>query len=384
MTRIPIAPSLLQWARERARVPLDELTRKFPKLPEWEHGTLQPTLKQIEAFASAVHVPVGYLFLPVPPVEPLPLPDFRTISSRIVHRPSPDLLDTIHVCQERQNWYREFARIAHQPQLEFVGSTTIGEAHEIVAEDMREKLSFDIEDRRLCSTWTDALRMFIRQADKLGILVMVSGIVLNDTHRPLDPEEFRGFALADKYAPLVFVNGADTKAAQMFTLAHELAHLWIGTSALSDSDPSPLSDGRQEEIWCNRVAAEFLVPLSHIQAEIHDNDDLDATLTRLARTFKVSTLVILRRLLDAGKLNRDEYSEAWRKEIARLRLSARRGSGGGNFYNTAAIRFGRRFTRALIESTVEGKTLYRDAFRMLGISKTSTFNELGRGLGVLA
>ena len=110
MTRVAIHPELLRWARERAGMSdAGELLRRFPKLMEWEEGETHPTLKQLEAFAHAVHVPIGYLFLPAPPDEPLPIPDFRTHDGRGVRRASADLLDMLYACQERQGWYREFA-----------------------------------------------------------------------------------------------------------------------------------------------------------------------------------------------------------------------------------------------------------------------------------
>ena len=247
-----------------------------------------------------MHVPVGYLFLTEPPEEPVPIPDFRTLTGQPVTRPSPNLLDTIYICQERQSWYREFARVAWQPALGFVGSVTIDSPPETVAARMREALGFDLAARRECPTWTEALRMFIRQADDAGVLVMVSGVVMSNTHRRLDSGEFRGFALSDPFAPLVFVNGADTKAAQMFTLAHELAHLWLGDSALSNIGAAPTPGFRREEVWCNAVAAELLVPLAALRNELRRDESLPHALSRLARAFKVSNLVILRRLFDAN------------------------------------------------------------------------------------
>ena len=383
MTRVPVNPDLFHWARERCGLAQNDLATKFKRLSEWENGETQPTLKQVETFARAVHVPVGYLFLAEPPEEPVPIPDFRTFVGQSVTRPSPNLLDTIYICQERQSWYRDFARVARQPELDFVDSATVETPPEKVAARMRETLGFDLAARRECPTWTEALRLFIRQAEDVGVLVMVSGVVMSNTHRRLDPAEFRGFALSDPLAPLVFVNGADTKAAQMFTLAHELAHLWLGDSALSNIGAVPAPGFRREELWCNAVAAELLVPLAAMRAELRREEALPDALSRLAHSFKVSNLVILRRLLDANWLDRARFDVAWVEEIARLSALAQRGSDGGDFYQTTLSRVSRRFARALVVSTLEGQTLYRDAFRMLGMSRTETFNNLGREIGVM-
>ena len=382
MTRVAIKKELLSWARERAGLEQDALISRFKKLPEWEAGEVQATLKQAEDFARAVHVPVGYLFLKEPPEEPLPIPDFRTFASQPISRPSPNLLDTIYVCQERQSWYRDFARITQVPELEFIGSATVDMSPVDVAAQMRSTLGFDLDARKGCQTWTDALRLFIRQADNIGVLVMVSGVVMSNTHRKLDPTEFRGFALSDPLAPLIFINGADTKAAQIFTLAHELAHLWLGDSALSNIQVAPQQGSRQEEIWCNAVAAEFLVPIASLRAELRTGKMLSDTLSRLAKKFKVSTLVILRRLLDANQLDRSSFEKAWDLERNHLRVITQKGSSGGDFYCTTIARVSPRFARALIVSTLEGQTLHRDAFRMLGVSKTETFNNLVREAGV--
>lgn len=382
MTRVPVNPSLLRWARERAGLTPADLAGRFPKLEAWEAGETLPTLNQIERFARGVHVPVGYLFLPAPPEEPLPIPDFRTMGGAPIHRPSPNLLDMLFAAQERQAWYREFAQLTREPEARFVGSLTTATPATEAARTMAETLDFDLQARAACGSWEEALRLFIRQADRAGVLVMVSGVVLSNNRRTLDPQEFRGFALADDLAPLVFVNGADTKAGQMFTLAHELAHLWLGASALSNGTAATLDGQRSEEVWCNAVAAELLAPLESVRAALLEAEALDETLKRLARQFKVSTLVILRRLLDVGVLDRREFDVAWKAELDRV-LQFSRNSSGGDFYRTTLSRVSRRFARALVASTLEGQTLYRDAFRMLGIGKTETFNNIGRELGVM-
>jgi len=381
MMRVEIKPELLTWARERARLDVDSLEHRFPKLEAWEEGAVRPTLKQVEDFAKATHTPVGFLFLEQPPVERIPIPDFRTIRNRPIARPSPNLLDMIYVCQQRQEWYRDFARSERESEVSCVGSASLDSSVEQTAAIMRHALGFDIEERRRIPTWTDALRLFISQADETGIMVMCSGVVLNNNYRPLDPDEFRGFALSDSLAPLVFINGADTKAAQMFTLAHELAHIWLGQSAVSDAQASLVPE-HQVERWCNNVAAELLVPLEILKQEYDGDLSLRSELDRLARRFKVSTLVILRRIHDAGGLTREEFWREYEKELKRL-LAISRGS-GGNFYLTQAARVSKRFARALVISTLEGQTLHRDAFRMLGFAKFDTFQKLGRSLGVMA
>ena len=377
--RVDVKPEMLRWGRERAGVSVDTLVRKFPRYREWENGDVRPTLKQLEKFAKTVHAGVGYFFTSEPPDEPFPIPDFRTVGGAPVGRPSLNLLHTIYLCQQRQDWYREFARAEGEDPLPFVGSARLTDDVETVAARMRRALGFDLEERRDLPTWTQALRRFIEQADELGVLVMVSGIVGSHTRRKLDPEEFRGFALADDFAPLVFVNGADTKAAQMFTLAHELAHLWLGETALSDSRPDSAPTDEIES-WCNRVAAELLAPLSVVRDEYRGGEDLPAELQRMARRFKVSTLVILRRIYDVGDLTERQFHIAYDAELERLRSRPR--PSGGNFYPTLRMRVGRRFGHALVTRTLEGGNSFSESFRLLGIKKTKTFRDFAASLEV--
>lgn len=377
--RVTVRPEMLRWACERAGFGIDEVARRVPQLPAWESGERQPTLKQLEGFAEATHTPIGYFFLSEPPIEQVPIPDFRTIADKPVIRPSPNLLETIYLCQQRQDWYRDYARsMGDEP------STVVGSAHgtdEVTntAAGIRSVLGFDLDERRNFSTWTEALRRFIEQVDSAGVLVMVNGVVGSNTRRKLDPDEFRGFTLIDDMAPLIFVNGADTKAAQMFTLAHELAHVLLGQSALSDSQARTVPN-HEVERWCNQVAAETLVPLAAVRDVHEPKAELRAELDRLARRFKVSTLVVLRRLRDIGALTAKQYREAYGAELERLRgLPA---GGGGNFYLTLGARVGQRFAHAVVTSTLEGRSSFTEAFRLLGFKKMSTFRSLSENLGM--
>lgn len=378
--RVSVRPALLRWACERSGKDVVDYVGRFPKLDAWVRADASPTLKQLEQFASATHTPLGYLFLDEPPAEKVPIPDFRTIAGRTIRRPSPDLLETIYVCEQRQEWYREFARTHGESPLAFAGSARVGDDIVATAQRMRDDLDLGLAEQQRAGTWEDALRWLIAQADAAGVMVMCSGVVLNNNQRPLDPNEFRGFALADDLAPVIFINGADSKSAQMFTLAHELAHVWLGQTALSSPDAAgPAS--HEVERWCNRVAAELLVPLTAFQGAYRPGEPVHAETLRLARWFKVSTLVILRRMHDAGGLTREQLGRAYARELARLLALSREGA-GGNFYLTQAARVSKRFARALVVSTLEGETLYRTAFRLLGFAKHETFHKLGASLGV--
>jgi Zn-dependent peptidase ImmA (M78 family) len=270
-----------------------------------------------------------------------------------------------------------------QESLPFIGSAGLDDDVVEVASRMRKTLGFDVKERQDIPTWTEALRRFIQLTEEAGVLVMVSGVVGSNTHRTLDVSEFRGFALVDEIGPLVFINGKDSKAAQMFTLAHELAHLWLGQSGVSD--PTARTLPKQEvERWCNAVAAELLVPIDALRTERLDDQDITQGLQRLAKRFKVSTLVVLRRLFDAGHIDREELERVWGEEAQRVeKMMARRGA-GGDFYNTLNLRVGRRFAQALIVSTLEGHTPFTEAFRLLGVRSTATFQEEVRRLGVKA
>ena len=366
--RVEVNPERLRWARNRARLDADHLAHKFPKYPEWEAGTVKPTLKQLEAVAKATHAPIGAFFMSAPWDEPVPIPDFRVLGNRPISGPSVDLLETVYLCQQRQEWYRDFARLERIDPPALVRIATTGSDIEAIARKMREALGFDVDQRSRLSTWEDALRLFIAQADACGVLVMVNGIVGNNTSRRLDPKEFRGFALADDLAPLVFVNGADTKAAQMFTLAHELAHICLGESALSDIEAA-VRPSHNIERWCDRVAAELLVPRARLAHELRPGVDLSTEVNRLARHFKVSTLVVLRGVFDLGALDREAFEAAYWDELDHLATVSQ---GGGNFHPTLRLRVGRRFGKALVDSTLAGRTSFTESFRLLGVKKNST------------
>lgn len=384
--RVAVQPSLLQWARARSGIDDETLAKRFPHFEGWLGGEAAPTLKQLETFAHRTHTPVGFLFLDEPPVEPVPIPDFRTIGDRPVGTAgevaSADLLDVIYACERRQEWYQDNQVLEGEPPLPFVGVASTTDAVDEVAGQMREVLGWMAESRATCRTSDAALTWLREHAEAAGVLVMISGIVGSNTRRTLDPQEFRGFALVDPHAAVVFVNGADSKAAQVFTLAHELAHLWLGQTALSDLDPRSTRSNDVER-WCNQVAAEFLVPMAEFRSRFDQSADLRVQLRPLAEHFRVSAQVILGRIREAGTLTWGEYLVEL--DVERVRVAeflADRG-GGGNYYNTKPVQVSRRFASALIASAKEGRTPYTRAFRLLDVKKESTFDGLAEHLGVV-
>jgi Zn-dependent peptidase ImmA (M78 family) len=376
--KISVRPALLRWARERASLAPDELAKKLglvvQRVHDWEQ-TGELTLNHLQRLAEKTHTPVGFLFLSEPPLLDLPIADYRSHSGGT---PSPDLLETVYHCEQRQAWYRQHATMA-EDRLAFVGSAEPSAAVDTIADDVRQTIGLDTEERARFATWEEALRDLFAKVEAAGILIMRNGIVGNNTHRPLSVTEFRGFALSDPFAPLVFVNAADSKSAQMFTVIHELVHLWRGESGVSDVSPSaevPI------ERYCNQVAAEVLVPRDDFaQAWQHTADNL-SEIRRLARRFKVSSLVVLIRAKESGAIGNSEFEELYRSEMEAAEQASKT-EGGGDFYRTQRSRLGGRFASAVIASTLEGGTSYTEAFGLLGIRKLETFNELARKLGVL-
>ncbi|MFZ2148992.1 MAG: ImmA/IrrE family metallo-endopeptidase [Sedimentisphaerales bacterium] len=311
MSRVAVNEKVLLWAVHRCGLELDELEQKFPRIRQWAGGESWPTLRQLESLARATLTPLGFFFLPEPPEERLPIPHFRTLHDEVPAKPSPDLLETVQIMQRRQAWMREFLIEQGQRELTFVRSARREEQPSSVVQRMLDALDLDEEWAAAERTWTDALHIMRQAIEDAGILVIVNGIVGNNTHRKLDPTEFRGFVLVDEYAPLVFVNGADGKAAQMFTLAHELAHVFFGSSAVFDLREMQPADDPTEQA-CNRAAAEFLVPkreLRRIWPSVRNDSEPFQT---IARRFKVSALVAARRALDTNLINREAFLNFYR------------------------------------------------------------------------
>lgn len=381
MSRVVVRKKIIDWALDRSGLTVPDLISKFPKMPQWLTGEDRPTLRQLESLARFTLTPLGFFFLAEPPEERLPVPYFRTLGDEKFHSPSPDLLETIHAMQQRQAWLHEFLVDQGQEKLPFVKSERSVESSASVGQKIRDTLRLKLGWAAQESSWTEALRVLREAMENSGIMVVVNGIVGNSTHRKLDTDEFRGFVLVDELAPLVFVNGADGKAAQMFTLAHELAHVFFGSSAAFDlREMSPASDSTEQA--CNKVAAEFLVPEQQIRRRWPSTKDSTDRFQSLAREFKVSELVVARRALDLRLIVKEEFLAFYRDYLSSERRKAAHRPDGGDFYANQNLRVGRRFASAVVRAAKEGKILYSEAYRLTGLYG-KTFDRYVTSLGIV-
>ena len=382
VTRVPVSPEMLRWACERAGFDVAHLAKRLPQFPAWVRRERQPTLKQLEKLAKLTHTPFGYLFLPEPPDERLPVPDYRTVAGTTTGgTPSPDLLDTLYAMQRRQEWLREALVENDVAPLTFVASARLADEPEVVGREMRRTLGLDEGWAVSVATWQVAVGELRRAIEQLGVMVLINGVVGNNTSRRLSVEEFRGFALTDSHAPLIFVNGADAKSAQMFTLAHELAHIWLGSEGVSGFG-NLLPHGTEVEDWCNRAAAEFLVPAQEVRARWAQVRRQRRPFEALARAFKVSPVVAARRALDLQLVERNTFFDFYERYVNRERKESGAGpGGGGDFYNNQNTRIGELFATQVLRAAMEGRIGFKEAYDLTGL-RGGTFQKYARRLGV--
>ena len=378
-SRVNIQPAFFSWACARARLAPEDLYPLFKDLADWVSGAKKPTMKQLEDFAKATHTPIGYFFLPEPPREEIPIPDLRTIRNEAMSRPSPDLLDTLYTMQRRQVWLREELIECEAESLDFVAGAHVSDDPQGVGLEMRRMVGLTGGWATEVGTWREAVGKLRRSVEELGVTAVINGVVGNNTHRKLDVEEFRGFALSDDYAPLVFVNGADAKSAQIFTLAHELAHIWLGESALTDAGLTS-RPSQEIESWCDRAAAEFLVPAEELRACWRDVRHEESRFEIIARRFKVSPIVAGRRAMDLRLVSRETFFHFYEKHISRER-EPHSDSGGGDFYNNQNTRVGERFAIQVILAAKSGRVSFKEAYDLTGLHG-GAFQEYANRLGV--
>lgn len=365
MSGLPVDKDILLWALERSGK-AEKLAAKFPKLDDWLEGKASPTLRQLEQYSKATLAPLGYFFLSAPPEEKLPIPHFRTLKDEQSEKASPELIETINTYLRRQEWMREYLREQGHEPLSFIASVKDSDSAEVISENIKQTLGLPKQGwGKDIRTWTEALKRLTVSIEQCGIMVTFNGVLGNNTWRTLNVEEFRGFVLVDDYAPLIFINNQDSKAAQMFTLAHELAHLWLGSSAVFDLRQIQPADDRIE-IQCNNIAAEFLVPGSELKEFWVTVKSTDTPFGTIARRFKVSEIVAARRVMDLELITKEEFFSFYDTYLKQNRNIVR----DDEWFDSKATqknRLSRLFTLTVLKAVREGNLLYNDAYRLTGL-----------------
>lgn len=377
-----ITPRMITWARKRAGYSVQQLAAALrverQNVEAWEGGNQLPSFKKAGEAAGRLRIPFGFLFLSEPPHEDMPLPDLRTVGNVRPSNPSLDFREVVNDAVLRQQWYSDYLREGGARQIPFVGSCGIGDGPEEVAARMRKSLHISEKMREECDSWEQLLARIAARAEDVGVMVMQRGVVGNNNRRQLSVGEFRGFAIADGYAPLVFVNARDARAARIFTIVHELCHLWIGKSGISNPNLRVRSTAGSNAVerFCNEVAAEVLVPRSSFEREWRSGRSLEGNVRNMAAHFLVSRYVVARRAYDLGAVEWEEYA-AYLKENPTLWRAG--GGTGGNFYRTFFARNGRRFTSGVLGALSDSKISYREASVLLD-QKIATVKKIAERL----
>jgi len=375
--RVKIEPAIIDWVFEN--IQSDTLPQDISHaLEKWRDGTVQPTFKQIQDISNKIHIPLGYFFLHSPPKEEIPLLEYRTIDSVATKSPSRNLVDTIHYAENVQDWMRNHLIDTGGSPLDFVGAGKNIRYEGELAKRIQKDIDLKVDWYTDCKSVKDSFTFIRNKLGSVGILVLMNGVVGNNTHRKLDIDEFRAFTLIDDYAPLIFINRNDSDGARLFSLLHEAVHIWVGVASLYNERHENADDLGDIEKLCNAVAAEILVPnqafnekWAEYSKKLPDKDVVNA----LATLFKCGGTVIARRAKDNAYISSVQYKEIADEAFLNYNQQRHNREGGGDFYLTSASRIDARFLLALDNSIKEEKTQYTEAYRLTNLNRT-TFSHL--------
>lgn len=388
-----ITPDLLTWAIERSGMDRSELTKRIHVQPNvlesWERGLAFPPFNKAREMAQELRIAFGYFFLPERPMDEVPLPDLRRLPQSPPLTPSVDFLDVLYQAMAQHDWYRAYQIEEGASPVTFVAKFTERDSATDIAADIRAALRMDNSLRRKSYDYENYLTKLTQNAEKAGVIVMRRAVV-GSSHRALDRKEFQGFAISDPMAPLVFINGQDYQAPKIFTLLHELAHVWIGRSGISLIDETLQSPALDIELLCNAAAAEALVPKAEFENEWSARHASYEQIDRLARHFLVSALVIIRRARELNKITASTFFEFWAEAIQRIdayvmaqaeekqkEKETTKDKQRGNFYTTLEARNSPTFVTALLNDVKQGGTLLNDAARLLSMKVETVVKATG-------
>lgn len=355
-----ITPHVLKWARESARMTEETAAAKVSvtvdKLRAWEEGTNQPTIRQAQDLAKAYKRPFALFFLPEVPRDFQPLQDFRKSGSKYLTTSSIFIIREI---QQKQAWISDVYSENQEDKLAFVGRFSIKDNPQAVARDILDVLKINPASYKTDNPnkeWIDA-------AETNGIFISRSSFI--HTRLKLDSEELQGFAIADPYAPFVFVNSDDWNAPQLFTLVHELAHIWIAETGISNEvepDIKHKDKFHPVELFCNEVAANALMPKEIVLRFESMSFQTSKDLFKVSKQLGVSSFALLVRLLNLNiiststyqKLKKQadiDYAEYLKRDAEKkAKLKAKDKPGGPNYFLLQLNRNSRLFTQTVLDA----------------------------------
>ena len=361
-----ISKEILSWIF--ANIQKENLSKQIIEyLTSWESGDKQPTFAQIQKVSKATKIPLGFFFLTTPPEEDISFVEYRTVKSTEIEKPSRDLIDVMHDMRQIQDWLHNHLISKGESPFNYVGMLDKNDCNINLAQKLRELLRLDIDWFKDSASSNSSFKILRNAISSIGTIVMQSGIVGNNTRRPLSVKEFRAFTLIDNYAPLIFINASDSINGKVFSLLHEFAHICIGENSLSNDLLNDNKRVSETERICNAIASEILVPNEIFQKKwqllLSNEVQDDELIFKLSKYFKCSKIVIARRAYENNYITTDLYDKI-ALSVMQEYDDKKTTKGGGNHYNTLKSRIDSRFLNILKSSIAEGKTLYTDAFRL--------------------
>ena len=375
---IKISKEVLGWIYDKYA---EKLGTAYKNFLLWISGEKEPTIKQAVDLFNKLNLPIRYMFLSEAPKEELKLVEFRTMDSKELDSPSRELMDVYNNMLEIKDWMVDYSKTNELEPLKFVKSCERITDKHIIANKIMKEMNFTFADFDRI-TDTRVLFNYIRKkCEDIGIIVMMNGIIGSNTHRKLNINEFRAFALVDEYAPLVFINSDDSINARLFSLLHEIVHIFIGIDSLYNLNEYNTFGISNMEVLCNAVAAEILVPDEYIKNEYirirNIEKDKSSIINELNNIFHGSEYVIIRKLYDNKLISKDNYDELidrYKKKYIE-QLKNKKSESGGNYNVTLRTKIDGRLAMALNASAENGLISYVDVYRMTYTNR-STFDKL--------
>jgi len=382
--RVKVAPVI--WNHILATYPertVKEL-KNFKDFEAWTKGEKDPTINQLERFSQKFYIPFHYFFLDKPPEESIPVPFYRK-GKKWNGKLSPELRKLLKDFEDIQNFIEDYLKEIGISPLSFIGRLDPEYDIKASAQEIRNFLEIKENWNLEFGSREKVFRFLRNQIEKKGICVFVNSTVWFNSRRKLDPDEFKGFTLISKHAPLIFINSADFLNAQIFTLVHEVVHVLLGKGEILGDGEVLLPGAEEIEIFCNKVTAELLVPeklfLNRWNKEWKKNKQ--ATFEILAEDFKVSPLVIAIRARNFEFITEEEYQNfynSYLQQIAqlKLRIKSEKDAGSADFYSRCKKIFSSKFVQYVIDALNNDFISFKEAMDYLNLYG-STFDKFIKG-----